>query len=64
VITVEDVLSVGTMDFLPVIGLIIDMVLMWSPRGYVYTEIESYPPGFLNPRVTALLARMPPREGH
>lgn len=56
VISVEDALTLGgTGTFLPVIGFIVDMVLMWSPRGYVYPEgaLDRYPQGFLDPKVVS-----------
>jgi len=48
-ITVEDALFLGVNSFLPLIGLIIDMVFIWTPRGYVVTPGAEYPKDFLNP---------------
>lgn len=48
-ITVEDALFLGVNSFLPLIGLIIDMVFIWTPRGYVLTPGGAYPKDFLNP---------------
>lgn len=56
IITVEDALTLGSVGtFLPVIGFIIDMVFIWSPRGYVYPEGAEgkYPQGFLDPNVVS-----------
>lgn len=50
VMTIEEVLTFGALDFLPLIGFIIDMVFLWMPRGYAYPKCSKseYPWGFLD----------------
>lgn len=49
VITVEDVLTMGATTLLGPIGLIIDLVFCWTPRGYHYGPAKAYPAGFVSP---------------
>mmetsp|Transcript_146334 Transcript_146334/g.266843 ORF Transcript_146334/g.266843 Transcript_146334/m.266843 type:complete len:452 (+) Transcript_146334:59-1414(+) len=61
VITVEDLLTLGASDILPIIGLVIDMVFIWSPRGYSYESgtAHVFDPGFLDPKSDTQMIAFP-----